>query len=57
MSAIEDRVAKLKVSLPASSYILILKKKWWGGNHTAIMDNEGKNKACWWRGTHNKIVD
>lgn len=33
MSAIEDRVAKLKVSLPASSYILIFKKKWWGGNH------------------------
>ena len=47
MSTIEDRVAKLKVSFPASSYILIFKKKWWGGNHTAMVNNEGKNKAGW----------
>ena len=34
MSAIEDRVAKLKVSLPASSYILIFKKN--GGAETIL---------------------
>lgn len=36
---------------------LYFNKGRWSGNHTAIVDNEGKNKAGWWRVKHTKIVD